>query len=90
MNVAFKESFYRDIKKIKELTLRQRIKTLIEQVEAAEKLSDIDDLKKLKAADCHYRIQIGDYRCGVIYQASVLTFVRFLHRKDLYRYFPTS
>lgn len=35
-----------------------------------------------------YRIRIGQYRVGIVLEAGVVDFVRFLHRKDVYRYFP--
>jgi mRNA interferase RelE/StbE len=33
-------------------------------------------------------IRVGDYRIGVVLEDGVVTFVRVLHRRDVYRYFP--
>ncbi|HMP82104.1 MAG TPA: type II toxin-antitoxin system RelE/ParE family toxin [Verrucomicrobiota bacterium] len=35
-----------------------------------------------------YRIRVGDYRIGFVFEQSVMTFVRSLDRKEIYRYFP--
>lgn len=34
------------------------------------------------------RLRIGDYRLGMIVEGEVVEIVRFLHRRDIYRYFP--
>jgi mRNA interferase RelE/StbE len=36
----------------------------------------------------HSRIKIGDYRIGLFIDDKTIFFVRFLHRKEIYRYFP--
>ncbi len=36
----------------------------------------------------YYRIRVGDYRIGVEVVGDEILFVRILHRKDIYRYFP--
>ena len=34
------------------------------------------------------RIRIGDYRLGIALERDVAILVRFLHRRDVYRFFP--
>jgi mRNA interferase RelE/StbE len=51
-------------------------------------LQEVENLKKLRGGDRYYRIRIGDYRIGLAVEESTVIFVRFLHRKDVYRYFP--
>ncbi|MGA1264796.1 MAG: type II toxin-antitoxin system RelE family toxin, partial [Prochlorothrix sp.] len=52
------------------------------------------NLLKLKGYDTYYRIRVGDYRIGleVLHQSDSgnleIVFVRVLHRKEIYRYFP--
>ncbi|WP_449420139.1 type II toxin-antitoxin system RelE family toxin [Phormidium nigroviride] len=65
-----------------------RIKTVIEEVENAENLVDFNNIKRLKADGNYYRIRVGDYRIGFTEDEDTITFVRVLHRKDIYRYFP--
>jgi mRNA interferase RelE/StbE len=88
MKTAFRKSFVRDLKKIRDQDLRGRIQQVIEAVEAAPDLSALSALKKLAGTDDHYRIRIGDYRIGIVVDGDTVEFVRCLPRKDLYRYFP--
>ena len=61
---------------------------MIGQVEQAETLLDVASLEKLKGGGEYYRIRIGNYRVGLKLENNTAVFVRFLHRKDIYRYFP--
>lgn len=88
MNVEFRKSFEKDLSKIRDETLLQKIQTVIEEVENAESLLDVNNVKKLKADGDYYRIRIGDYRIGLTISDSTIVFVRALQRKDIYRYFP--
>ncbi len=42
----------------------------------------------MKGSRNYYRIRIGDYRAGIIVEGLTVEFIRFLHRKDIYKYFP--
>ncbi|WP_082127304.1 type II toxin-antitoxin system RelE family toxin [Calothrix sp. 336/3] len=67
MNVEFRKSFEKDLRKILDENLLQRIQAVIEEIEKAESLGDINNIKKLKSSDGdYYRIRIGDYRIGLI------------------------
>jgi mRNA interferase RelE/StbE len=88
LNVAFKTSFARDIKQVRDKALLARLKAIIEQVERASRLDEIADLKKLHGADHYYRVRLGEFRIGLSVEGNAVTFVRFLHRKDVYRHFP--
>ncbi len=88
MRLEFRASFARDLKKIKDKSLLSQVREAIEQVEAAESFHGIGHLKRLRAEGRYYRIRLGDYRIGLIVEADTATFVRFLHRSEIYRYFP--
>ena len=88
MKVDFRKSFLRDLKRVKDTAIRNRMREVIQSVEQAHSLQEISALKKLKYGDHYYRIRIGEYRVGLVLEHDTLVFVRFLHRKDLYRYFP--
>jgi mRNA interferase RelE/StbE len=64
------------------------MKPLIEQVEQAPTFDTIPGLKKLGDEGRYSRIRVGDYRCGIAVDDDPVTFVRFLQRRDIYRYFP--
>jgi len=88
LNVEFRASFARDLKKIKDEKLTARVRQVIDRVERAQSLQEVENLKKLRGGDRYYRIRIGDYRIGLAVEENTVTFVRFLHRRDVYRYFP--
>lgn len=88
MKVEFRRSFVKDLEKITDQRLKQRVRDVILAVEEASALSDVGHVRKLRAGDNYYRIRVGDYRIGVVSDGETVVFVRFLHRKDLYRYFP--
>ncbi len=88
MKVEFKSSFAKDLKKLKEKDLKAQVRQVIELVEKARTLQEIKDVKKLKGGDRYYRIRVGDYRVGLTLEGDTVIFVRFLHRKDIYTYFP--
>jgi mRNA interferase RelE/StbE len=88
LNTEFKESFLRDLRTIKDRALLERVKEVIERVEQAPKVQDLANLKKLKGERNYYRFRVGDYRIGLKIEGSLVTFVRILNRKDIYKYFP--
>ncbi|MFW0860074.1 MAG: type II toxin-antitoxin system RelE family toxin [Dehalococcoidia bacterium] len=88
MKVEFKGSFTKDLKQVRDKALKKRVKETIELVEEARGLREVENIKKLRVGDRYYRISIGDYRLGLLSEGDTVIFVRFLHRKDVYRYFP--
>jgi len=42
----------------------------------------------LTSDGAYYRIRLGDYRIGLVVNEQTVVFVRFLHRREIYRYFP--
>lgn len=87
MNVEFRNSFARDLKRIRDQALLSRVRQVVEQVEGADELGEIAHVKKLKGSEDYYRIRVGNYRMGIIVADNSVIFVRFLHRRDIYRYF---
>ena len=88
MKTAFRKSFTRDLKKIKVQDILDRVQQAIEDVEAADNLSAVGNLKKLSGSANLYRIRIGDHRVGIVVDGDTVEFVRCLARRDLYRFFP--
>lgn len=58
-----------------------RIKAVIEEVENADSLLGISNIKKLKADGDYYRIRVGDYRVGLTQDEGIITFVSYTVRK---------
>jgi mRNA interferase RelE/StbE len=88
LRILFRESFLKDIEALNDSALRKRVRKTIAQVEQVTTLKDIGNLKKLKGGDTYYRIRMGDYRIGLALEESTVVFIRCLHRRDIYRYFP--
>jgi mRNA interferase RelE/StbE len=88
LNVEFRSSFARDLKRIRDRDLKRRVGEIIELVERVQSLQEVENIKKLRGGNRYYRIRVGDYRIGLLVEGDIVTFVRFLHRKDIYRYFP--
>ncbi len=88
MNVRIDKSFEKDTKKIKDNDLLAKIADTIEQVQACANQKEIKNIKKLKGFQSYYRIRIGDYRVGLMIEENTVDFIRFLPRKDVYKYFP--
>jgi mRNA interferase RelE/StbE len=88
LKVRFKASFAKDLRALDDKFLLDRIKTLIAAVEAAQSLAEVPNLKKMRATGAYYRARLGDYRVGMAAEEDAIVFVRVLHRREVYRYFP--
>lgn len=90
MKTAFRKSFQRDLKSLKKnREMLGRIREKIEEVESIDALQDLPSIKKLSGGDAFYRIRVGDYRIGIAVEQDTVVFVRCLHRREIYRYFPS-
>ena len=88
MKVEFRKTFEKDLRKLRDKTLLGKVKSIIEAVETANTLDEVASIKKLKGEDGYFRIRLSDYRIGLFLQDDTLRFVRILHRREFYRYFP--
>ncbi len=88
MKVAFRDSFLRDVRAIKDPSVLRRIKSIISNVEQVNKPAEIPHLKKLRGEGQYYRIRTGEHRIGLKLEGDLVIFVRALNRKEIYRYFP--
>ena len=88
MKIKFESKFSKDLRKIKDQKLLSQIKIVINECKLVQTLDDIKNLKKLKGYQTFYRIKIGDYRIGMAIINDELIFTRFLHRREIYRFFP--
>ena len=88
MKVAFEASFARDLKRVRDQQLLHRVRQAIESIKSAPDMGSVSSLKKIQGHETFYRIRLGDYRLGIEVMGEEVIFVRLLHRKDIYRYFP--
>lgn len=88
MKTEFLARFYKDLDKLPSQSVKNDVIDAIKNVEAATKISQISNIKKLGGYSFSYRIRIGSYRIGVFIENDIVEFARVLHRKDIYKAFP--
>ena len=88
MKIEARSTFERDVKKIKDRAVKQKIKTVIQDIQRAQKLADLNQVKKLAAHPHAYRIRTGNYRIGFYYQDQTVILARVKDREELYNFFP--
>jgi mRNA interferase RelE/StbE len=88
VKVFFRESFSRDLEAVNHPHVLRRVREAIASVERARTFQQIPQLKRLETKGKYYRIRIGDYRLGLVFEDGAFTFIRCLDRKELYRFFP--
>lgn len=89
MKIRIEKSFDRDVEKIRDKNILRKLRDIISVIEKAHSIHEILHCKKIRGYNSFYRIKIGEYRLGleeVTSQEVIL--IKFLHRKDIYRYFP--
>jgi mRNA interferase RelE/StbE len=88
MKVEYLSRFGRDIDRIQDASIKNKLASIIEQIEQAKSLADVNHLKKIVGYKNTYRIRIGDYRIGIFFEKDTVEFARIVHRKDIYKFFP--
>jgi mRNA interferase RelE/StbE len=88
MIVLIDKSFSKDTGRIKDQHLLDRISNCIRQVMESDKLDKINSLKRMTGETCYYRIRLGYYRIGLRVNGDTVIFLRVLHRKEIYKFFP--
>jgi mRNA interferase RelE/StbE len=88
VDVLYESSFAKDLKRVKDKQLLNRVQNAIKEIKAANELAEVRNLKKLQGYDTFYRLRLGDYRIGIEVEGKTVIFVRILHRKDIYSRFP--
>ena len=88
MKVDPNRGFTRDLRKIRSSELRQRVLRKIEELEAASAITEVRGAIKMTGEGPYYRIRVGEYRLGLAVEEDVATLLRFLHRSEIYQFFP--
>ncbi|MFZ4800026.1 MAG: type II toxin-antitoxin system RelE family toxin [Bacteroidia bacterium] len=88
MKILIDKSFQKDTDKITDQKIIKSIFNCILKIQKLDKLTDLANCKKLKNSNTAYRIRIGDYRIGFLFENDSVILIRFLHRSKIYNYFP--
>jgi len=87
MTLGFRESFQRDLQNLQGQYVLRGLKLTIRQLEAAESLSDIGNLKQLNGHKKYFAIALGNYRLGLKLESNTAVLIRLLHYRELMRYY---
>ena len=88
MKVEYHKSFERDLRRVRDQNLLDRVEAVLVGLEGSESLDSISNVKVMKGHPEYYRIRIGDYRLGLKRIDDGVRIIRFLSRGDIYRKFP--
>lgn len=88
MIVHYDKKFLDDIKKIRDARIKTKAIHILNLVYASVSLQDIPHVEKMKGHPNAFRIRLGSYRIGFFREKDTLVFVRFLHRREIYKFFP--
>lgn len=89
MKFRVEKSFDRDVDRIKDKKVLRKLRTFISMIENADTIHEVTHIKKIEGYESYYRMKVGDYRLGMeMVSNKEVVLIRFLHRKDIYRYFP--
>jgi mRNA interferase RelE/StbE len=88
MRLLIDKSFEKDLQNINDQKLKIRLSELIEIITNTDSLLKIKNIKKLKGDTISYRLRLWDYRIGFELRDDSIILIRFLHRKEIYKYFP--
>jgi len=88
MIIELTKSFEKDVSKIRDKKVSDHLSRVLEELSSCVDLTQIAQLKKMKAVKNYYRIRIGDYRLGFKLEGNIVILIRFMDRKDMYKYFP--
>ncbi len=88
MKVGISKRCQKDIETVSDRKLAAQLYDHIEQLEKSESLEGLPNLKRMKGATDYFRLRIGNYRLGFKQENDAVVLLRFMHRKDIYRYFP--
>lgn len=87
MKYLVEKSFLKDLKPLSK-DLKYSVEGFFKIVENANGFNQVPNLEKLTGFKIYYRYRIGDYRIGISYKDAQITFLRIMHRREIYRNFP--
>jgi mRNA interferase RelE/StbE len=88
MKVEYHKSFERDLRRVRDRNLLDRVEAVLVGLEGSESLDSIANVKVMKGHPEYFRICIGDFRLGLKRIDDGVRIIRFLSRGDIYRKFP--
>jgi mRNA-degrading endonuclease RelE of RelBE toxin-antitoxin system len=88
MKVLFRNSFLKDIKKLKSVTTVNFVHSAIDNCEKAVTISDIKNCEPLQSRGKFFKLKYGQYRFGIYIDKGTIEFLKFGIRQNFYNDFP--
>ena len=88
MQVIITRQFEKDTEKELSKKIQLQLADIIEKIQRADHLMEISNLKKMKGYKNAYRIRLGEYRIGFLFESNTIKLSWVMNRKEIYRYFP--
>ena len=88
MRVEPTHDFLKLLRALRDDEVRRKLLDVITQVENANTIRDIPNIRKMKGHKTAYRIRMGHFRVGLFIIGGTAIFADFDHRKDIYTRFP--
>ena len=88
MKIKYHKSLEKDLRKIDDKKIKQKLKLVILKMKEAQVLDELTSVKKLAGHPNAFRMRIGSYRLGFYYENNTLILSRFVKRNDIYKLFP--
>jgi len=88
MIVKSSESFFKDLSKIRNIEVFDKIENIFDLAHECAVPESIPGFKSLDQYSGYGRIKVGNYRIGVKYSQKTIIFYRVMHRSVIYNIFP--
>ncbi len=89
-DIRYKKKFLKDLASIPK-PFRQKIESLVfKEIPQSSNPFKQFKINKMAGYEGYYKIRLGNYRIGIYCQNNIFEFQRVLHRKEIYRLFPSS
>ena len=88
MRVVTRSSFSRDLRKIRDRKVRDKVEKFLDEACEASSLTHMANVLPMTDHEGYFRVRVGDYRVGPYLDGETLEIVRVLPRRDFYRVFP--
>lgn len=88
MKTYYQKRFLKDLAVIPTKIRKQIEQFVFEETPKFESIHDSPKIERMIGYPSYYKIRFGVYRVGLKEENENLIFIRALHRKEIYRYFP--
>lgn len=84
MVLQISSQFASDFKTVQDISLREKVKSVLQTIKEARKVDDISHFKKISRNDSAYKMGIGFYYIvAVVSSETEIMLMRFLHRDQI-------